>query len=57
MRDGRVFRAAEVHNIKVTISPLDVPEVPKTVEGKDLKINLKDPIELARICHSLVRVA
>jgi hypothetical protein len=57
VRDGRVQRAAEVHNIKVTISPLDVPEVPKTVEGKDLKINLKDPIELARICHSLVRVA
>jgi len=31
------------------MSPLDVPEVPKTVEGKDLKINLKDPIELATI--------
>lgn len=44
-------------NIKVGMSPLDVPEVPKAVEGKDLKINLKDPIELARIYHSLVRAA
>ena len=44
-------------NIKVTMSSLDMPEAPNTVEGKDLKIDLKDPIELARIYHSLVRAA
>jgi hypothetical protein len=41
-------------NIKVETSPLDVPEVPKTV-SKGLKINLKDPIEVARIYSCLIR--
>ena|SRR6266404_973642 len=44
-------------NIKVAMSPLDVLETPKIVKGKDLKIDLNDPIELARIYHSVVRAA
>jgi hypothetical protein len=44
-------------NIRVDMSPLDVPQVPKSVDGEDLKINLKDPIEIARIYHSLIRAA
>lgn len=44
-------------NVKVSMSPFDAPEAPKLIEGKALKINTKDPIELARLYASMVRAA
>ena len=43
--------------IKVSMSPLDSLDAPKTIEGKATKIDTKDPIELARIYSQLVRAA
>lgn len=42
--------------IKVSMSPLDVPE-PKLIEGKATKLDIKDPVELARLYATLVRAA
>lgn len=42
--------------IKVSMSPLDIPE-PKLIEGKAAKIDIKDPVELARLYSTLVRAA
>lgn len=44
--------------IKVSMSPFDVAPEPKTIEGKAIKpIDIKDPIELARIYSQVVRAA
>jgi hypothetical protein len=43
--------------IKVSMSPLDIPDAPKLIEGKANKIDMKDPMELARIYHQMVRAA
>lgn len=43
--------------IKVNMSPFDVVEPAKTIEGKALKIDTKDPVELARLYAQLVRAA
>ena len=51
------YQDPKLSAIKVSMSPFDVPEVPKVIDGKATKIDLKDPIELARIYHSLVRAA
>lgn len=42
--------------IKVAMSPLDIPE-PKLIEGKATKLDIKDPVELARLYATLVRAA
>ena len=51
------FQDPQFSAIRAAMSPLDVPDAPKVVEGKATKIDLNDPIELARIYHSLVRAA
>lgn len=43
--------------IKVSMSPFDVVEPAKTIEGRALKVDTKDPVELARIYAQLVRAA
>lgn len=42
--------------IKVAMSPLDIPE-PKIINGKAKQIDIKDPVELARLYATLVRAA
>lgn len=43
--------------IKVSMSSFDIPEAPKVIEGKATKIDIKDPVELARVYASMVRAA
>lgn len=45
--------------IKVSMSPFDTPAAPdpKMIEGKALKIDTSNPVELARVYSSLVRAA
>src|SRR4051812_41711777 len=50
------FQDPQFKAIAVTKSPLDVPE-PKLINGKAEKIDIKDPVELARLYATLVRAA
>jgi hypothetical protein len=51
------FQDPKFANVKVEHTPLMPLDEPKLIEGKDLKINLNDPIEVARVYRSLVRAA
>lgn len=51
------FQDPQFTAIKVAMSPFDTQEAQKVIEGKASKIDLRDPIELARIYHSVVRAA
>ena len=52
------YQDPKLSALKVNISPFDIAPEPKTIEGKAMKpIDIKDPVELARIYAQVVRAA